>query len=143
LEQTFYELGMDQGMVRRSIQTLKVLINHQAWWVTAQSDKNSAYQSLEKLLQDNDVQNFLQVNRYREVLWFNKESFEELLKWLLTVAVLGTIRTSRQDMKILCQKVKEYYQLIRKMQVAEKKSGFQAEKLLSALKQSKSTGAKY
>jgi len=42
------------------------------------SEPNRAYQVLQSLLRDNEVQRFLQVNRYQDVLWFNGEAFEEL-----------------------------------------------------------------
>jgi hypothetical protein len=41
------------------------------------------------LFSDSDVQQFLFVNRYQGVLWFNKESFEQLLWWLQFAAYIG------------------------------------------------------
>lgn len=39
-------------------------------------------------LKDGEVQRFLQVNRYLGVLWFNHESFGQLLGWMLSLAAV-------------------------------------------------------
>ena len=36
----------------------------------------------EKLLKDTDIQHFLGINRYHDVLWYHKESMEMLVQWL-------------------------------------------------------------
>ena len=86
------------------------------------------------LLQDEDVRNYLQVNRYRDVLWFNQEAFHSLADWLLTVAVIDVLRQDLKDKKEICQRIIERYDIIKKLQSAEKKSEFQVEKLMNALK---------
>jgi len=85
-------------------------------------------------LKDSELRDFLQVNRYRDLLWFNKEAFNELLQWLLAMAVLDAIRTSGKDKKVLCKELERRYKIVRKFQTAEKKSEYQLEKLLAALK---------
>jgi hypothetical protein len=88
---------------------VRILAAHQDWFRTlappvgpSESVENAPLQSsvaitlrrpeagplLERLLQDPDVQGFLQVNRYRDVLWFNKEMFDRLSSWLLLTAAV-------------------------------------------------------
>ena len=45
--------------------------------------KSIAYQILSSILSDSDALNYLGVNRYQDVLWFNKEAFEDLMWWLI------------------------------------------------------------
>jgi len=53
--------------------------------LTAKSDvrKNDILPSIKVLLKENNVHNFLQVNEFEGITYFNKERFLELLKWML------------------------------------------------------------
>src|SRR5262249_33942895 len=82
------QLGLDEMAARQGVLVIKLLTTQQRWFAVEAGEKKRGYQVLEALLRDGDVHQFLQVNRYRDVLWFNKEAFEQLLWWLLLVAVL-------------------------------------------------------
>ncbi|HEY6438151.1 MAG TPA: hypothetical protein VIY47_16285, partial [Ignavibacteriaceae bacterium] len=53
--------------------------------VTADSDseKNNVLPSIKVLLGDDIVLNFIRVNEFEGITYFNKERFEELLRWIL------------------------------------------------------------
>ncbi|RME47131.1 MAG: alpha-amylase, partial [Chloroflexi bacterium] len=83
------DLGLDELAARRVVAMVKVLTSHQRWFqVVPATAPNRAYQVLRSLLRDAEVQQFLQVNRYQDVLWFNREAFEQLMGWLLIVAAV-------------------------------------------------------
>ena len=63
------------------------MTSHQSWFETPELEH--AYQLLEALLSDTEVQQLLRVNRYQDVLWFDKHAFDRLLWWMLTVAVVS------------------------------------------------------
>jgi len=67
-------LGLDQEAAWRAVALTKLLTTHQRWF-----EEKRACQVLESLLKDNEVQQFLQVNRYNDILWFNNEAFDDLL----------------------------------------------------------------
>jgi glycosidase len=134
LGQNLYELGIPDEAVQRSILTIKVLTSHQNWWVSDKKGKQLPMGVLESLLSDDELRDFLQVNRYREVLWFNKEAFDELLQWMLCIAVLDAGVQFSGNKKKRCQELESRYKIIRKFEAAQKKSEFQVEKLLEALK---------
>jgi hypothetical protein len=87
---------------------------------------------LESWLKDDEVQQFLQVNRYRGVLWFNKEAFEQLLWWMLVVAVVTISADPLRSTAEVSQEIVTAYDIVRKLQQAEEESGYQVEKLLEA-----------
>ena len=134
LEQNFYDLGISPEQVQRNTLAIKVLTSHQNWWVSGKKGKATPFNILDSLLKDSELRDFLQVNRYRELLWFNKEAFDELLQWLLSIAVLDAIRHFGKDKKILCKELESRSKIIRKLQAAREKSEYQVEKLLEALK---------
>jgi hypothetical protein len=99
-------------------------------------DKKAAYHILNRILSDNDAQIYLGVNRYQDVLWFNKESFEDLLWWLYILAIveissqgLQTDQNNEIEKKIL-----ECYNEISSLIKNAEASGYKLEKLLDIVK---------
>jgi glycosidase len=91
----------------------------------------SAHTVLENLLKDDEVQQFLRVNRYGDVLWFNKEAFEQLLWWLFAVAAVQI--TATRPMAEAAADILAAYELVRQLHQAEEQSGYQLEELLRLL----------
>ena len=77
------EFGVEEGAARRAVDVIKVLTTHQAWFDAEAKVAQRPVQVLEALLADDDAKRFLSVNLYNGAEWYNKESFEELLAWLL------------------------------------------------------------
>ena len=46
------------------------------------------YLTLTSILSDSDALSYLGVNRYQDVLWFNKEALEDLMWWLYIIAAI-------------------------------------------------------
>ncbi len=46
-------------------------------------DENEILTLIKSLLDENNVHNFLRVNEFEGITYFNKERFEELLRWIL------------------------------------------------------------
>jgi hypothetical protein len=123
------DLGLDEAAAWRAIAVVKLVTAHQRWSVAKRP-----HQVLEGLLQDDEVQQFMQVNRYQDVLWFNKEAFEELLEWLLLVAAVQVSAEPGQAPDEAAAEIAACYGVIKKLERAEKKSGYQVEKLLELAK---------
>jgi hypothetical protein len=123
------ELGLDEATVRRSVTLVKLLTSHQRWF-----DQKAVSQLVETLLKDREVQQFLLVNRYSEILWFNKEAFEELLWWLMLV---GAVEIGFDPLRPASEMVKELaqcYRMIQALDEAKEKSEYQIEKFLEAVR---------
>jgi hypothetical protein len=84
-------------------------------------------------LQDGDVQQFLQVNRYQGALWFNKESFERLAWWMMWLVVVITSADPDRLANQAIEQISDSYQVIRRLLQAEQASEYQIEKLLAVL----------
>ena len=128
------ELGCSETEALNSIVMIKTLVRQQQWFESIHPKNKSAYTLLRSLLQDEDVRHFLQVNRYQNLLWFNKEAFEQLLGWLMTIAVINLksnpdLATTQLDDLIVGQ-----YRIIQQLDKAQAKSDYQVEKLLEATK---------
>lgn len=88
LNNTFKEVSTDHDTVSimDAIQLVKLMTSHQNWYETFKSSNFNAGMALERIFQDIEVQHYLSFNRYKEILWFNKEAFMELIRWLIIVA---------------------------------------------------------
>jgi hypothetical protein len=144
IARTIQELGYAENKAWRAVTLLKVLIEKQGWcWSGASS---SPYELLQDWLKDRDVQGLVKVNRYQGVLWFNKESFEEIIWWLFTTAGVDILasemrvhaaRYPNQEFQFSEEAVAEMdrcFAVIRKLRKAEEASGFQIDRLLEALR---------
>jgi hypothetical protein len=131
-------LGLDEGAAWRAVTTIHLLISHQRWFEAQGPEQPSAHDAgeysrvLERWLNDDEVQRFVQVNRYRGVLWFNKESFEQLLWWMLAVAVVGISADPLRPGAQVAQDIVAAFDVVRRLQSAEEQSGYQVERLLEA-----------
>ncbi len=122
------ELGLDEATAWRAVTLIKILTNHQQWF-----NQKAAYQVVEKLLKDSEVQQFLMVNRHNDILWFNKEAFEELLWWLMLVAAVEIGFDPLRPVNEMTRSLEICWSMIQTLHEAEKKSEYQVEKLLTAL----------
>ena len=103
---------------------------------------------LQKWLQDNEVQRFMGINRHQGVLWFNKETFEELLWWLYAAAAVDilagkvapedeqqkTAKSTKPAPLSVAERLTICYGVIDELFQAEDESMYQVEKLIAAAK---------
>ena len=130
--QTLQDLGLDDRAAQWAITTVKLLITHQRWFDTPDGDVNRAYRILRAWLEDEDVQRFLQINRYQGILWFNAEAFEQLLWWMTMIATAALAADPERSPRQAAIAVAECQQVIRVLQRAAQRSDFRVEKLLDA-----------
>jgi glycosidase len=121
-------LGLDEVGAAHRLALIKLLTLHHAWPKLPQPDEAQASQTrrvLTTLLADPDVQTYLHVNRYRDVLWFNKECFDQLLNWLTWLADLQPAADTLPPSSSTS--------IVAALRQAEAQSDYQVEKLLAAL----------
>jgi glycosidase len=129
------DLGLDEETTWRGVAIVKLLTTHQGWFDAQAPGKQRAYRVLETWLRDSDVQSFVQVNRYQDALWFNKEAFEQLLWWMLVPAVVALSADPSRPATEVAGGITECYRIIQQLLRAELESEYQIEKLLAVLKE--------
>ena len=131
------DMGVPEDQAWRCVAVIKWLTSHQDWYDASIPAEILAYQLVQRLLRDADIQNFIGVNRYQGTLWFNKESFEELLWWLFTQTTIGMAVeadfTGKDKEKALVRTALDCYQVIRILRDAKEESNYQVEKLLESV----------
>jgi hypothetical protein len=126
------EWGLDEPQAREAVALVKILVGHQGWAMTAAPGSSAAHRVLSSWLHDAEVQRYVQENRYRDVLWFNKEAFERLLGWMLLVAAVETSARPDSAEAEVTQALEACCQVIEGLQQAEQQSGYQVVALMEA-----------
>jgi glycosidase len=130
----FYELGFDDKNTWEGLSLIKIFTSHQNW--NLNKEKLRAYTVLEPFMNDSEVQQFLQINRYKEVLWFNKETFELLLSWMLFTGVIGIMATEEKHKNEHFNAIKDVYGVIEKLHQAAVRSQYQVGQFIDLIKDS-------
>jgi glycosidase len=129
IAQILKDSGLDEGGAWRSLTLLKVLTRYQRWF-----EEESVSRIVDTLLKDGEVQQFLGVNQHNNILWFNKEAFEEMLWWMMLTAALEIGFDPLRPAKEIIRGLEKAWSIIQKLQETKIKSGYQVEKLLSTLR---------
>ncbi len=129
---TLSHLGMEDGQASSGITIIKLLTSYQNWVKSAK--EKTPVNLMETWLANEEVRQFLNVNRYHDKLWFNKEAFESMMWWMTTIALVVLIaepeKSLAEDIEILI----EVFDAVQEILAAEEKSEYQVDKLLKALK---------
>ena len=128
------DLGQTETEAWRAVSLVKILAAHQSWFETAGPLQKRAHLLLESLFRDPEVQAFLEVNRYQNVLWFNKEAFERLLWGLLLSATVASAADPTRPASEVAAEIAERHGVLQQLKRAAERSGYRVEALLAAVK---------
>ncbi|MGD1992325.1 MAG: alpha-amylase family glycosyl hydrolase [Anaerolineae bacterium] len=126
------EMGLDEVAAWEAVTVIKLMTGHRRWFQLGDAHAGGAYVALRTWLQDNEAQAFLGINRYQGTLWFRKESFDELLWWMLVVAAVEIGADPERTSEEAAQGIAAAYDLIGQLREAERASQYQVEELLEA-----------
>ncbi|NOZ06295.1 MAG: alpha-amylase [Chloroflexi bacterium] len=140
------DLGLDEPASWRAVALIRLLTTHgmkppapargedEAGHAQIRPPEPSAYQVLAGWLQDGDGQQFLQVNRYQGVLWFNQECLEELIWWGFLQAVVTTLAGRRRPARDAAEEIVACFGVVERLQEATANSGYRVEEMLAAVR---------
>jgi glycosidase len=131
----FAELGFDDRNTWEGLSLIKIFTSHQNW--NPYGTKLHAYTVLEPFLNDSEVQQFLQINRYKEILWFNKETFELLLSWMLFTGIIGIMMTGEKNKNEHFNAIEDVRDVIEQFHQAAARSQYQVGRFIDLIKGSK------
>ena len=100
LKSVFMDLGVSAESAGRRLLLVRVLISHQDWardWpdqrpVTSKSLTARLAATIDAVFREQEGREWLQVNEYRNLLWFHREAFGELVGGLLGTALFSDPR---------------------------------------------------
>lgn len=131
LTETAAQMGLDEDSARTIPALLKILIEQQGWF--KQSGKLSVGKLMESWLAIPEIQAYLKVNRFKDVLWFDKGRFEAFVWWMALLAVLDSVFTPQASASLVVERLLLVYPKVQKLLKAEAQSDYQVAKLLEEL----------
>ncbi|MBI9043257.1 MAG: alpha-amylase [Anaerolineaceae bacterium] len=123
--------SLEIKLANSEIVLLNILIAHQNWRIISSKDSNQDL--MKKWLHDPQIQSFIQLNKYDDHLWFNQESFEDLISWMFILALISILSTNEYTKSEKLEKIIINFQRIENFFQAKIKSEFQVDKLLENL----------
>ncbi len=127
------DLGLTRDESEKALMLTRLMTSHADWYEESSKDPQAGATLLQIWLKDTDFQRFLQINRYQDILWYNREAFDELL-WWLNISSLVTSAREIQEPEEIIEAAEARYAIIRQLLAAQAASGYQVEKLLAAVK---------
>lgn len=124
------DMGADEQTAGQAANLIKYLTSYQDWYRSAELRQPRGLALA--LLGDREIQGALQVNRYQNILYFDKVAFERLLWWLLRAAIvaLRAASTSQDEADAL---LAECHATVQALQQAAAEAGYQVDRLRQAL----------
>jgi len=128
---TLNDLSKDKKDKRLEANSIiKLMIGLQDWSNSLINNKKSLYSIFQLFFSDPEVQQYLKVNRYQQLLWYNAELFDNFIKWMWLIAIVELLAKSKDDAGDELKKLLDYYLIIKKV---SKTTNFQVIKLLDNL----------
>ena len=134
IRDTYHGLGLEEPIVSQDISLIKILSRYQSWVSEYIDAQKKPYQILEALLQDKEVNQYIHINRYQGILWFNKEAFEELIIGLFLIGLIQIHYQYEEKPDIISRKITPVIQIIQALLINATNSEYQIEKLLELTK---------
>ena len=155
IAETLQEMGASEADAWRQVGLIKLLISHhhvaaseaplpavspphasanEARQPAVPSQASPPYAMLLSWLRDSELTAFLGVNRYQDVLWFNKEAFQEWVWWVFLAQVVD-INTKSSDIQEIRSEISASYKIVNKLLQAEASSDYQVERLLEGVRE--------
>jgi len=126
------EIGFDYHQAQSGVTILNLLIRQQDW--ITDIEEMTSLGLLERWLTQDEVRSFLNINRYRGKLYFNKEAFESMMWWMLTIGVISIASNPEKSLAEFIENLFIAFDRIIDLLTAEKESGYQLDILLQSLK---------
>jgi glycosidase len=132
LVESLKTLGVEESEAWQAVDVIRLLTGQQSWYLRIGSQSLDVI--LEEWLADSTVRRFLGINRFKDILWFNKEALEEFVWWMTLVNMLEASGGTRKTSTHFVEQVLGAYEIAQNILRAEKSSAYQVNKLLKAVK---------
>ena len=122
------EWGTSEESIQEQLQMLSIAIKHQNWYGKLQ--KSPFDKIVHSWFSDPEVQNFLRVNRFQDVLWYRRESFDAFIGWMTLITAVRTLACTEMDRASLTETLLHLYEITTRLKKLEAQSQYRFDRLL-------------
>lgn len=130
ISESIREYEHDEWSAAQKTNLIKILAGYHNWYSVGR--KELIFGTFKKMLNDYDVQLYLNFNYHNGILWYSKERIEDLLYWLLNVSVVSLISSTGDNKKIL-EGINQRHQVIMELIQASVVSGYKVQEIIKSL----------
>lgn len=128
LASSFQDMNIEAETCWRMVSKVRIITGQQSWY--EQIGQNSLGEILKHWLAESDIQKILGINRYKDILWFNKEAFEEFVWWMMLIAILTNSAKSENTYKHIPEFILDIYKIAQRLLQFQIESEYQVSKLI-------------
>jgi hypothetical protein len=135
IAESLTEVGVSQALIVDSLNLIKGLIKHQNWSLQQIPQKSRTARILASWLDDQDIQQYLKINQFSGIYWFNSEAMESLLRWMLTIGILSIYlkHISLRPDEVPAKEIADLFSVIKAIKKSAAASEYKVEKLLKGV----------
>ncbi|NVM46132.1 MAG: alpha-amylase [Candidatus Lokiarchaeota archaeon] len=109
---------------------IKLMVSLQNWAKLIDFSEKNLYEIFQSFFRDPEIQVYLKVNRYHNLLWYSAEQFATFTRWIWITAVIDKIANSKNNASKELNNLLTFYQRIEEI---AKNSKYQVTKFLDDL----------
>jgi hypothetical protein len=130
ISRTFQSFGIDEATAWWETDLVKILVAHRGWFSSKRAEMRS---NLKAPFFESHVQEFLQFNWHANVLWYNKERFEQLTDWLLVVSLVQLLAGDIELDGKMVEGIMDRYGVIQRVRQEAVRSQYRVDAMVDTL----------
>jgi len=134
IAEVLQEMGVDQETAIQRVALVRLFSTVPGLYTPDADDEEAMAEAvLRAWLADVDVQRYLFVHSYNDVVWFNREAFESLCWWAFAMSAVRAhkaMSAKGPQSEMVCDTLLACFQVVETLLAAAEESGYQVNKLL-------------
>ncbi len=126
--------GRSEAGANHTVNLVRILVGQRGWASIKANKKQKPGATLEAWLEDPAIINYLHINRFDQIDWFNWESMEQWLSWMLVIGTLDVLGNPEITFAEKPSHLSAVDELVKTIYRAAAQSEFQVEKMVGILK---------
>jgi hypothetical protein len=135
IEWLLKEIAGSDHNTNEGVYLVKLLTTHQNWITELVSGTMTSDQTIRTIISDPEVQSFIQINRFKNVLWFNKENFDKLIKNLSIIGLIIIRSRNKLDTRKLYEEFILLFKTADKWIKAAEKAKYQVDEFFNVIQE--------
>ena len=115
IRNTLRELSLNEDEKKLEVESIiKIMVSLQNWFNSKKYSDKNFYAIFQSFLRDPEIQDYLRVNRYHDLLWYNAEQFANFTRWIWLIAIIdrlakfnNRISNELEELLVFFQKITE------------------------------------
>jgi len=118
---TLKELSINEDEKKQEVgSVIKLMVSLQNWFNSTDYSEKNFYSIFQSFFRDPEIQVYLKVNRYHDLLWYSAEEFTNFTRWIWLTAVIDRIANNKDNVSKEIDELLDYYQKIEEIAKASK-----------------------